>query len=332
MIGFGSSVATTPAALREMLKAAYAEEEAAGDNATSASIGCLLTWMNFHRDVPLEETTDLGPKSFTYWPVPFEARSDDTAQVYSVAVKGIKPELGFQWPLDVYGFVAVRDNLDCKRNIIFRSDRSNCQRLTAEESSLVLTGPSRAVLASDIMNFEIELKIKGSRESEDKILSFLVIEHNCIIARSSYGKLFRETHTNKYCTTELLFSQLRDAVEATIDVKVVEGSWSQDFCPRFVARTKSFPSADFLLFDSRESMAVSDEGTIQLSRLVVTVESDGELQLIIEAQEPGSSAAVVSDTMRLTPKRMGTTDGYFNINGFCKLEVCVSWSLLLPFL
>ena len=107
-----------------------------------------------------------------------------------------------------------------------------------QDSALVLTGPSRAVLAEDIMNFEVELRVKGSRESEDKILSFLVIEQNCILATSSYGKLYRETHTNKYCTTELLFSQLRDAVEATVDVKVVEGSWSQDFCLRFIARTK----------------------------------------------------------------------------------------------
>ena len=57
MIGFGSSVATTPGALREMLKAAYAEEEAAGDHATCLSIGCLLTWMDFHRNVPHEETS-----------------------------------------------------------------------------------------------------------------------------------------------------------------------------------------------------------------------------------------------------------------------------------
>lgn len=138
-------------------------------------------------------------------------------------------------------------------------------------------------------------------------------------------------HTNKYCTTELLFSQLRDAVEATVDVKVVEGSWCLDFCPRLVARTKSFPDAGIVPFDHRGSIVMSDEGTIQLSRSVVTVESDGELQLIVEAGEPGSSAVVVSDTMRLTPKRMGTTDEYFSI-GFCNMEVCVSWSLLLPFL
>ena len=199
-----------------------------------------------------------------------------------------------------------------------------------QDLALVLTGPSRAVLAEDIMNFEVELRVKGSRESEDKILSFLVIEQNCILATSSYGKLYREAHTNKYCTTELLFSQLRDAVEATVDVKVVEGSWSQVFCLRFIARTKSFPAVDFVLFDPRGGMVVSDEGVIQLSRSVVTVESDGELQLTVEARGPGSSAVVISDTVRLTQKRFGTTDECLNV-GFCKMEVCVSWSLLLPF-
>ncbi|KAL6639273.1 hypothetical protein ACP70R_023003 [Stipagrostis hirtigluma subsp. patula] len=332
MIGFGSSSATTRAALHDQLTAAYAEAKAAGDSATCVSISCLLYWMNTHRGIPLDETTGLGPRCFTYGPVPSVAESVDAAQIYWVAVKGIRPEeLGLRWPLQVYGFVAARDGLDCKRNIVFRRDRNNCQTLTSEESSLELTGPSRAVVACDPINFEIELKVKGSRESEDKILSFLVTEHQSIIARSSYGKLYRESHTNKYCTTELLFAQLRDTVEATIDVKVVDGSWSQ-FCPRFVARTKSFPDVDFVLLDSRgDGMVASDEGMIKLSRSVVSVESDGELELSTQAREPGSSTVIVSDTIKVTPKRIGTTGKCFNL-GFCKMEVCISWSLLPAFL
>jgi hypothetical protein len=45
--------------------------------------------------------------------VPLSAISFDTVQVFSVAIKEIKlEELGFHWPLQVYGLVAARDNSD----------------------------------------------------------------------------------------------------------------------------------------------------------------------------------------------------------------------------
>jgi hypothetical protein len=35
-----------------------------------------------------------------------------------------------QWPIDVFGVVAVRDTIDFNRNIIFSGTRDNCQTLT----------------------------------------------------------------------------------------------------------------------------------------------------------------------------------------------------------
>jgi hypothetical protein len=75
-------------------------------------------------------------------------------------------------------------------------------------------------------------------------------------------------------------------------------------------------------------MVESDEGMIQLSRSVITVESNGELELIAEAQEHGSSI-IVSKGIMFTPKRIGTTNKSLDL-GFCKLDVCVSWSLIIP--
>ncbi|RCV13068.1 hypothetical protein SETIT_2G317200v2, partial [Setaria italica] len=275
----------------------------------------------------------IGPKRFTYGPVPFRAKSFDMVQVFSVAIKEIKPELGFHWPLQVYGLVAARDNSDSRlRNIIFSRDRNHCQMLTAEthlhDSSLVLTGPSRAVVAHGPITFEIEVKVKGNKESEDNLLSSLVIDYNSNIGWTTYGKLHREIVSNKASTTEVLFAQLEDTVEATVDIKVIDGSWS-NFCPRLIARTKSFPDGDFVLFDPRGDMVESDEGMIQLSRSVVTVESNGELELTAEAREHGSSIIVVSKTIMFTPKRIGTTDESLDL-GFCKMDVCVSWSLIIP--
>ncbi|GJM99568.1 hypothetical protein PR202_ga16680 [Eleusine coracana subsp. coracana] len=262
----------------------------------------------------------------------------DTVQVFSVSVKEIKPEeLGFHWPLQVYGFVVARDNVDFRRrNVIFSRERNNCQTLTPEDSSLMLTGPSRAVVAVDSIIIEIDLKVKGSKESKDKVLSFLVIEHNSIFGLRAHGKLYQEIRCNKQSTTQVIFAQLENTVEATIDVKVADGSWTA-FCPRFVARTKSFPDVDFVLFDPRGRGIVEsdDDGMIQLSRSVVSVESNGELKLTAEACEHSSSRLIVSDTVVYTPKRVGTSRvgtsrGDLNL-GFCRMEVCVFWSLLAAY-
>jgi hypothetical protein len=53
----------------------------------------------------------------------------DTMQIFSVKVTQITSAL--QWPLDVYGVVAVRDSIDHKRNILFRRSRDECQTLTS---------------------------------------------------------------------------------------------------------------------------------------------------------------------------------------------------------
>jgi hypothetical protein len=53
-----------------------------------------------------------------------------TLELFSFKIAGISKEL--QWPLNVYGLIAIRDHLDRKRNIVFARDRSNCQTITAE--------------------------------------------------------------------------------------------------------------------------------------------------------------------------------------------------------
>ena len=71
---------------------------------------------------------------FTDEPAPrYGAYPMSTLQVYSVRVEGIRR--GLQWPLDVFGIIAVRDTVDLNRNIIFNRTRDNCQTLTKEVHS-----------------------------------------------------------------------------------------------------------------------------------------------------------------------------------------------------
>jgi hypothetical protein len=50
-------------------------------------------------------------------------------QIFSVKVIELNMS---RWPIDVFGFIAVRDSVDGYRNYIFERTRDNCQTLTAQ--------------------------------------------------------------------------------------------------------------------------------------------------------------------------------------------------------
>jgi hypothetical protein len=64
------------------------------------------------------------------------ASPQETLQIISVRVGGTKE--GVNWPLCVYGTLAVRDTVDHNRNIIFDRQRDNCQTVTEEVCFLLL--------------------------------------------------------------------------------------------------------------------------------------------------------------------------------------------------
>ena len=58
--------------------------------------------------------------------------SVDSLQIYSVKVV-LQGRRGLEWPLHVFGLVAVRDSIDSQRNLIFNiQERDDCQTLTEE--------------------------------------------------------------------------------------------------------------------------------------------------------------------------------------------------------
>jgi hypothetical protein len=61
---------------------------------------------------------------------PRVVRAEDTLQIVSIQVKEING--GLEWPLDVYGIVAVRDVVDRRRNMLFDRKRDDYQRINEE--------------------------------------------------------------------------------------------------------------------------------------------------------------------------------------------------------
>jgi hypothetical protein len=63
--------------------------------------------------------------------VPSYARLESALQIFSVKVVELKGTM-MCWPIDVYGFIAVRDSVDRNRNYIFERARGNCETLTEQ--------------------------------------------------------------------------------------------------------------------------------------------------------------------------------------------------------
>ncbi|KAM3256618.1 hypothetical protein ACQJBY_049196 [Aegilops geniculata] len=273
-----------------------------------------------------EDNTSIPPMCFTDNPMPHFTVHQTTMQIFSVKVTEITG--GLQWPLDVFGMIAMRDDLDHNRNIIFNRSRDNCQTLTQQGQHLVLTGPARAVVheGHPSVYFEAILKVKGATCSEDRDLSLLI--SRCNIRQSPSESLVgTRCYRSKLSTLELAYGIIVACAEATIAVEVVEGSWPEGFHGQLTACTASVPHMKVLLLDSGEKEAVAgDGGKIELSRRVVSVERIGRL-LVCAVLSRGGDKLVEAETS-FAPLEAGRSHGMLDA-GSCKLRVTVAWSPIL---
>ncbi|KAK1627703.1 hypothetical protein QYE76_002018 [Lolium multiflorum] len=282
------------------------------------------TWSDYYGSV--DKRTQVGPVQFTMGPVPSYPRLESALQIFSVKVVELKGTMTC-WPIDVYGFIAVRDSVDRNRNYIFERARSNYQTLTEQDTTLVLNGPSRAVQLIDPVMFEVELRVKGTRPSEDKLLSGEFFDYNCII-RYRVGSLLEEMVSGPRSTLQFKYAHLRLALEAQIKVWFAEGS--TDFSVKFVARTASIDENATLLECKDVATALSDDGSIDLSRNVLVVEGNNGVLIVgaqVKQQGDDEEAGIIYREVSFTAATYGESHGTLDV-GFCKMNVVVAWSLL----
>lgn len=190
-----------------------------------------------------------------------------------------------------------------------------------------LTGPTRAVVVLDPATFEVDLKVKGSTESEDKCLSFLAVTY--IDLTSFHSQLVRMDYPSKLSTLQFELGSIVDSVEATISVRVREGLWPDGFRAQFTARTGSIGKAQVVLLDSGDdTVHISQGGKFSLSRCVASVEISGKLEVIVEA---GRGEEIVVGKRFFKPKKDNVSHGIIGL-GFCTLDITVAWSLVSAFM
>uniref|UniRef100_A0A0D9XT84 DUF6598 domain-containing protein n=1 Tax=Leersia perrieri TaxID=77586 RepID=A0A0D9XT84_9ORYZ len=233
---------------------------------------------------------------------------------------------GLAWPIDVFGFIAARDSHDRKRNYIFNRERDNAQTLTAEDSTLVLTGPIRAISCGHIIDFEIELKLRGKTKSDkDKVLSARYIVYESFGAGANVGLVRSEARPGKRCSVEITFAHLAKAVEAAIEVRIVQGS--SDFYGRFVARTDGYDE-DVVLLDCTGSVPVTNgDGVIRLARSVVVVESTGVLNLHVSTRTGHVENVFAECHAEFAAQCLESSRKILDL-GFCKMLATISWSMI----
>uniref|UniRef100_A0A453GSZ4 DUF6598 domain-containing protein n=3 Tax=Aegilops tauschii TaxID=37682 RepID=A0A453GSZ4_AEGTS len=246
---------------------------------------------------------------------------EDTLQIVSVQVKDLTG--GLQWPLDVYGVVAVRDGVDRLRNVIFSRERDDCQSINEQGSYLTLTGPSRGVVMShDNSHLEVMLKMKGTTEYEDKDLNKFVDSYRL-------GCFLPIEYTSKFCTVEMQYYTAFSSVEATIFVRVFKGRWPQGFRGVLTASTLKKRDVQISLLQlNDDELSVNADGFVKLSRRVICVEKDGKLGLSIFQQGDGGEEGRAIAGIWIEAEDAGKATHYMPVEALdCWMEVTVAWSL-----
>ncbi|KAF8716940.1 hypothetical protein HU200_026043 [Digitaria exilis] len=193
-----------------------------------------------------------------------------------------------------------------------------------QEPCLVLTGPSRAVVLIDPLTIEVHLKVKGPTELEDKTLCFFA---NDIKDRSPFHScLLHQTWTSKFSTLEFILGHITSSVEATMYVRVVDGSWPDGFHGQFaVCRSTSLNHNKIVLLSfGDDKVPVSSDGVIELSRRVVSAEVNSRLIVSVKAWQDDN---IVEARVEFSANKSGRSFGVLDI-GSCKIDVTIAWSLI----
>ncbi|XP_044946406.1 uncharacterized protein LOC123395467 isoform X1 [Hordeum vulgare subsp. vulgare] len=243
-----------------------------------------------------EDKTTLSPMQFTHCIPgiipPRAAVIESTLQIYSFKITGLSDDL--KWPLNVYGVIAARDTVDHNRNLLFSRSSIMRQVLTSEnDCSLCLTGPSRAILAMDPVDFEVELRVHDGCDPRGDGLN----DRELIYVSSRYevapsGELPCLTFHSPLCTAKLSLERLPSTIQATIlSVRVVGGrspfkSGVQVSC--WSSSADGSPAMhEVVLLDSLERIPQEYEeldldGYLPLSRKVVSVQCGGGLDVVVK--------------------------------------------------
>ncbi|VAH12443.1 unnamed protein product [Triticum turgidum subsp. durum] len=244
----------------------------------------------------------------------------DTANILTVKI--VSSDKGF--PIDVYGTIIARDNIDHKCMYLFNHTRDNCQPIKSRDENLILTGPGRGLVLLDFIYLEMNLKIKlGVEPLGEQISKGLLMIDGQVLPRDEKVVVGHITLESWFSIVDVRYATLLNAIEGTFEMKLLEGC----FCGKIMAGIEGIEPR-IVIYNSDEDGVVSceDRAVIMLRRRVMTLHLNGMLTLGF-AVPGGGAAATRQWKVEFTPRHRGEEKKEISF-GTAKLQVKVFWSML----
>uniref|UniRef100_A0A0D9WBX5 DUF6598 domain-containing protein n=1 Tax=Leersia perrieri TaxID=77586 RepID=A0A0D9WBX5_9ORYZ len=196
------------------------------------------------------------------------------------------------------------DTIDRKCVYLFRRHRDDCQLINSKDDSLILTGPTRGLVLVSPIYFEVDLRIKDERlrgKKKEHSRGLFLIGGIQSRRNKVKNKVESETFDGKLGTVEMKYAVVEEAVEATVEIKVLEGYFHGE-----VAACTTNIQDRFVLLDSRTCCVMADNHDLQLSRRVIAVHYKEKLLLTFVDQDDIVSSSSVTQTIVFTPNINGS--------------------------
>ncbi|KAK1670011.1 hypothetical protein QYE76_058170 [Lolium multiflorum] len=239
----------------------------------------------------------------------------EESSINVISLKICESDVGF--PINLFGTVIARDEVDYKCVYLFRREADDPQFITSPDDMLALMDPCRGLVASDKIYFEINLKIKtDSGAIEDFSKGLLVFNSDCL-SEDEQSKTSRLT--SWLSDVELTCAHVLDPMEATIAINLLKGQCN---ISRVEAWTTENSEDHMILYENKAEdtqIVIDDGGTVPLTRRVVAVPLDEKVVLSLVGDDE-------SEPLVLT---LGQTDEVHACKMGCgELQVKIAWTAI----
>ncbi|KAF7071965.1 hypothetical protein CFC21_077172 [Triticum aestivum] len=177
-----------------------------------------------------------------------------------ISLRVVKSGPEHTYPVEVYGRVIARDEVDYKCVVLFDRERKDAQFINSEKDMLALTGPRRALVTDGLMCFEFDLKVKG-KGGPDCDVQFskgvILYRHNF------YNKRMISQLPSFQSTVKLVLQHVASPMAASVEVSLVRKQQLGDRAVHFNGKITVGTARNY-----RQHMVVYDSSRLPSGDLV----------------------------------------------------------------